>query len=398
MRIAIGTRYVTVPILPIAAGLALVILLLSAVRIARIQPNEIGIFVNNMTGNITVEARAGAKPYVGWISSFFTLDGTEQNYVMSNHEQGSQPDAVRVKTADGADVTLDVAVSYRLAQDPEIIRSRVIPECGLEDRPSGREYRIDAWKATWVRDYARTVIRYKFGELTPNTFYSSQQREDKAREAQEELNRKLNPHGIEVTLVRPGVFNFYQELETMIDDKKAADQEALAQASKAEAARKEQETDMATATKQKEVAIARLQGDLQQRVLQVEAEAEKAVKAADAYSYGTKKEADAQLYKAKNDAQSILASAEAEAEGLSRLASALAGEGGTNLVRLAYVAALKGARIDGVPYATDPRIQKVEVSGTGLAPSTIPGALPAATVGSVASGNTRTTTANGGER
>jgi hypothetical protein len=54
--------------------------------------------------------------------------------------------------------------------------------------------------------------------------------------------------------------------------------------------------------------------------------------------------------------------AEAEAEGMRRLAESLVGEGGANLVKLRYAEALKKAVITGVPYATDPRIQRVDIN------------------------------------
>ena len=53
--------------------------------------------------------------------------------------------------------------------------------------------------------------------------------------------------------------------------------------------------------------------------------------------------------------------AKAEAEGLRKIAESLAGGGGANLVKLELAKALKGATISGVPYAIDPRIQKVEI-------------------------------------
>ena len=80
-----------------------------------------------------------------------------------------------------------------------------------------------------------------------------------------------------------------------------------------------------------------------------------------ASAYTKKTDADAQLTKAKNQSQAQFALASAEAEGLSKLAKSLAGDGGLNLVKLKYAEVLKGARISGVPYSTDPRIQKVEI-------------------------------------
>ena len=44
--------------------------------------------------------------------------------------------------------------------------------------------------------YARSVIRYTFGELDTKTFYNATARDSKTAAAKEELNRLLQPHGI----------------------------------------------------------------------------------------------------------------------------------------------------------------------------------------------------------
>ncbi len=97
-------------------------------------------------------------------------------------------------------------------------------------------------------------------------------------------------------------------------------------------------------------------------MLEVEADAAKAEQEAQAYAYSTTTAADADFYRAKNDATSILALAQAKATGMKRLAESLTGDGAANLVKLRYAEALKRATISGVPYAVDPRIQKVELT------------------------------------
>ena len=318
----------------------------------------------------------GASIYNGWATDFYSLDNTEQSYRMAG--TGGLNDSVNIKTKDGADVSLDVAINYRLVADPSVIRDRVIPECGLEKvemrvtQEDGRRGRatsslelVDAYKLKWVRDYSRSVIRYKFGELTPKSFYVASERNIKAQESVEELNRLLQPHGIDVRLVVAERFSFYEEFENIINQKKAAEQEVKKQESLAKAATQAQKREETKATATANVAIARMEGQLRKAILEVEAEAAQGTKAAEAYAYKTQTQADAEFYKAKNEAQSILAKAKAEAKGLELLAQSLSGEGASNLVKLEYAKALRGARITGVPYATDPRIQKVEISPEG---------------------------------
>ena len=85
----------------------------------------------------------------------------------------------------------------------------------------------------------------------------------------------------------------------------------------------------------------------------------------EAKAYQIKTAGDAQFTKTKNEAVGKFALADAEAEGLKKLAASLSGDGGINLVKLKYAEVLRGATLSGVPYSTDPRIQKVELDTNG---------------------------------
>ena len=344
----------------------MLVLLATTFSVGRIQGNQIGVLVDNLSGEIEVRSQAGALVYNGALSDFYTLDNTTQTIQMVGTDQ------VNIKTAQGADVGMDVEVNYRLVQDPAVIREQVIPECGLSDRleVQGRRdgsiaQRVDAYKVKWIRDYSRTVIRYTFGELQARDFYSAVLRDEKARESEAELNRLLLPHGIEVTNVVPDEFRFYPEYEQIIAQKKAADQEVETQRELAAKALEEQKKLETEARARANVEIATRTGELRQAVLAAEADAIATVKDAEAYAITAKRAADARFYEAKNEAQSVLAKHTAEAEGMRQLAESLTGAGGPNLVKLEYAKALARSRISGVPYAVDPTIRKVEVSGEG---------------------------------
>jgi hypothetical protein len=366
---------VSVPVLPIVALLLLGIFLISAMRIGRVQGSEIGVFVNLLTGGITIETKPGAHVYNGLLTDFHVLDNTVETLRMAADERG-QGD-VNIKTEDGSDVSLDVELNFRLVQDPELIRTRVIPECGIGKTTfdfgftKGRGHvakLVDHYKAQWVRDYARAVIRYVFGELKTDEFYQASDRDKAARESEKVLNELLKPRGVEVLKVIPDRFRFYDEYEKKIAEKKAADQEVESQKELARAAIESQKRKEVEATAQANVEIATMDGELRRAMVSANADAARHRLEAEAYALTTRAGADATLIQRTNEAKSLLARAEAEAEGLRRLAASLAGDGAANLVKMEYAKALQGALIQGVPYATDPRIQKLEVElpGTGL--------------------------------
>ena len=73
MDIVIKNRVVSVPVLPVVTGFAVIVLIFSTMRVARIQANEIGVFVNNLSGEITVRTQPGATIYNGWATLVHAL-------------------------------------------------------------------------------------------------------------------------------------------------------------------------------------------------------------------------------------------------------------------------------------------------------------------------------------
>jgi len=369
MDIIINKKPVSIPILPIAAIMSLLILGFSSARIASVGGDEIGVFVNNLSGKVSVKLAAGSSLYNGIYTDFYTLKKTERTIKM-NH---SSNDAVRIKTGDGSDIELDVDINYRLIPDQASIEA-IVHECGLAKvRPYGQSTGrrsavdlVDAYHERWIRDYSRSITRHVFGELTPKEFYDSGKRDAQAQKALLELNESLEVRGLLVTQVVPGEYAYYEEYKLLIDEKKAADQEVENQIEEAKTALKDQERQIKEAEALVKASIAETEGILQKEFLSAEAESAKARLGVEASAYTKRTDADAQLTKATNEAQAVFALASAKAEGLSKLAKSLTGDGGINLVKLKYAEALKSATISGVPYSTDPRIQKVELDAKNI--------------------------------
>ena len=363
MDIIINKKPVSVPILPIFAACSLVILVIMSARIATIEGDEVGVFINNLTGTRAVELQSGASVYNGLFTDFYPLKKSERTIRMVK----SHNDQVRIKTGDGSDIELDVLVNYKMIPGEKDVLA-IIEECGLDKvRPYGAQANelVDAYHERWIRDYSRSIVRHVFGELSPKEFYDAGKRDQKAEQARSELNEALSPHGILVTTVVPGEYSYYAEYKQLIDDKKAADQEVENQIEEAKTAREDQKRQTTEAEAVVKVKIAETKGVLEKELLAAQAEDAKARLAVEAEAYQMKTDADAQLTRATNEAQAKLAIATAEAEGLKKIAESLSGEGGINVVKLKYAEVLRGAKISGVPYSTDPRIQKIELDTKG---------------------------------
>ena len=362
MDVIINKKPVSLPILPILALVSTLILGFMSARIASVGGDEVGVFVNNLTGNVSAELQSGSSLYNGLYTDFYTLKKTEGSIEMSK-ESG---DVVRIKTGDGSDIELDVMVNYRLIANDASVKTIAL-ECGLTlvppyDAQAARRGELeDAYKQQWVRVYSRSIVRQVFGELEPKDFYDAGARDDKAQKARRELNSVLASHGVEVTRVVPSNYTYYAEYKELIDKKKAADQETEKQEQEFITAQRDQERQIAVADAEVKRSIAQEGGRLEKEFLTAQADSARARLGIEAEAYSIRTDADAQFTRAKNAAEGQLAVVSAEAEGLRQLAESLAGEGGINLVKLKYAEMLRNATITGVPYSTDPRIQKVEI-------------------------------------
>ena len=336
----------------ILMGLAVILFIAfvaANIRIARVAGSEIGIKINDISGAIDVVSESGTVIYNGLISSFYLIDTADQRLEMTADTQRGdrrQQDDLRIKTIDGSDVYVDLTINYGVSRDKVDV---VALTSGLGD----------AYKLKWVRDYSRSICRTVFGEMTTEEFYDASIREEKANQAREELNDLLNPFGLEVRKVIPEKFRFHQEYEEKIKAKKLADQEVEEQISKANAAQQDQIFRTVEATKKKEVFLATIDGQMEQLIVQASANADKSIKEAEAYAVGTIKGADAQYYGMEKNAEAITAKKAAEAEALEKLASAMAGEGGRNIVKMEYAQRLKQMNVSGQPYSIDQESERL---------------------------------------
>ncbi|HHT9125390.1 MAG TPA: SPFH domain-containing protein [Candidatus Brocadiia bacterium] len=304
-----------------------------------IHADQIGVIVNNLTGSIKLVKQAGAKLYFPFVQDIYILDKSEQVMELSSTSitpERPQGNPVIVKTIDGGDVNLDISIHYRLVPDMAV---NIIQDSGTGD----------VYKLKWIYDYARTICRYTFGELTIDEFPDSAKRDSKADKAREELNSLLEPHGILVTSVNLHDFRYYREYAERIQERRLADKEIEEQMSRAKAATENQKKVVVEEQKKKNVEVARFKGELSKKEIEAEAEAERIRHEADTYLLKTKIEADAEHERLARESDGILATKTAEAEGIESLKKALEGEGGRNLVKMEYAKRLREARIQGTP-------------------------------------------------
>jgi hypothetical protein len=304
-----------------------------------IQADEVAVIINNITGNIKTIDRAGAVIYFPFVQDLYILDKQEQEAPMTSSNISAdfpQGNPIILKTRDGGDVSIDLIIQYKLISK---MASKVVQDTGF-----GEEF-----KEKWIWDYARTICRYEFGDLSISEFPDSVKREQKIKTSTSELNSLLNPHGILVTSLNFIDYRYYREYAEKIHERRLADKEVEEQVQRARAAKKNQSRVVTEETKKLDVAISRFMGTLHQMEINANAEASKIRDSGKAYLIKSLLDADAEYDRLEKEAASILAIRKAEAEGIFALKKALEGAGGRNLVKMEYAKRLRNARIIGTP-------------------------------------------------
>jgi regulator of protease activity HflC (stomatin/prohibitin superfamily) len=229
-------------------------------------------------------------------------------------------DDVKVQSADGYAISVDVTVKYR-------IMAGMVYKL-YQDTGSGTKYK------TIVRNEAQRACMGLFGEMVTEHFYNPETRREKAKQIQALLTESLVDNYVQVIGVLIRNVQFDPEYENKIRRKKLADQEVELNKSMAKAETMRGKTQVIEAetrkltsviTKEKEAQLIRMQAQTDREIAKIRAEAEK---------FEMERKADADLISAQNNATGQLLVKRAEAEGERLRNEALQGTGGNVIVAL----------------------------------------------------------------
>jgi regulator of protease activity HflC (stomatin/prohibitin superfamily) len=182
-------------------------------------------------------------------------------------------------------------------------------------------------KEKLVRPMARTLVRDVLNELDSEAVYNSDKRFEKADKARQVLTKALAPFGVAIMQVILHEHRFAPEYETVIHDRKLAEQRAEQLKSETEAVTQEALRNLETARGKVASDIAKADGKLKQVSLA----------------------ADAAFYAQQQNAEAKLAERTANAKAIAKRNEALRGAGGKAMVKLRVAEALDGKAIVLVP-------------------------------------------------
>jgi len=271
----------------------------------------------------------------GPLDKWLLFDSTAQTLEMTRDpRRGSDRsiDDIKVQSADGYAISLDVTVKYQIIKDKAY---QLYQQIG-----AGSKYKII------VRNEAQKACMGAFGQMKTEGFYNPVERRTTAAQVHQDLNNALNPKGLEVIDVLIRSVQFDPEYENKIRRKKLADQEVELNKSMGKAEEMSGKTQVIEAEtkklvniviKEKEAELIRMQAETDLKIASIKADYDRYVK---------EKRADADLVAAQKDAEGTLKVLTAEAAGERLRNQALQGSGGDILVALEAARNLNVADVD----------------------------------------------------
>jgi regulator of protease activity HflC (stomatin/prohibitin superfamily) len=239
-----------------------VLLSLVAQGILIVEPTQVAVVVNTLTGTLETPARgAGTSVVIPVVQQYYLYPITQQQYTMSgraNEGQVSGNDAVAARTIDGQEVALDVTVLY--AVDPAKVND-------LHKRWQ------TGYQDNFVRPTVRGLVRDVVSGYRAEDIYG-EKRTEMEDTMQQRISDRFASEGLALTDLLVRDISFSEQFRQAIEQKQIADQDA--QRAQLQIRQRENEASQlrAQANGERDAAIARAQGQAQATVLQAQAEAE----------------------------------------------------------------------------------------------------------------------------
>ncbi len=248
---------VLLAVVGLVAGL---LLSLIAQGVLIVEPTQVGVIVNTVTGTLEEPRRAGTSVVIPVMQNYYLYPINQQQYTMAGEgeDRGGGNDAVSARTRDGQEVTLDVTVLYAI--NPEkvaIVHLR--------------------WQSGYQENFVRPTVRGLVREVVagyPAEDIYGEGRAQMEDMMQERIAARFEEEGLTLTDLLVRDISFSDQFRQAIEQKQIADQEA--QRAQLQIRQRENEANQlrAQAEGERDARIARAQGDAQSIVLQAQAEAE----------------------------------------------------------------------------------------------------------------------------
>ena len=338
------------------AGALVVIILVGMRSCTSVDPGQVAVRVNNITGDIETITQPGLIMELPFgIHSVYRIDASQQSFHMKGEKDISdlETEELTVRAADGSNFVFDDAIIQF-----EVVR----PDAFDLIRDSGLKYGY----RQWMKPYARSILRDEFGRLSTITVSNPAEFDGATHAAKDRLNKLLAPHGIVVVQIVTPKPRFTQEYENLIEKRNETENQLTVIDSGLQRAATDRHRQLAEGAR-----------DQNQKIQEKRAALESQLAAALTAQTQAKREADAYRIDKVAAGQAALAAAQRKADELTGQLAAEYDE------KKAEIDAFKnqpvervmerlGERLDGVtieiqPWASDASPKRLQIEQAGAA-------------------------------
>jgi membrane protease subunit HflC len=255
----------------VGAGICLVLIAFNTC--AEVNPGQVAVRVNNVTGEVETLTRPGLILELPFgIHDTFLIDTSSQTFHMKGERDVDELNVkeLSVRAKDGSVFVFnDTTILYK-----------VIPENGADViRDAGRDHRY----RMWMLPYARSILRDEFGKMSTIEASTGNNLNIATSEAVNRMNQFLNPHGVEVTSIVTPRPKFNPEYEELVETRNETEQQKNVITSELDTAKSARETRLAEVDRDQNKIIKEKRAALETALAQAVTEQTQARREVDGY-------------------------------------------------------------------------------------------------------------------
>jgi regulator of protease activity HflC (stomatin/prohibitin superfamily) len=284
------------------AGAGLITFGMLFMSFTTIEPGEVAVRVNNLTGSQTTITQPGwvfRMPF--GIHSLHVLDISQQTFQMKGDASIDElhVEKLTVRASDGANFHFE---------DTTLIFQVMGDQAETVATDAGVEYAFRAW----IKPYSRAILRDEFGREStigvsdPSTYGTA------ATRAQARLNEFLEPHGITVTQMVTPRPKFNADYEHLIEERNRLRNELEVIRSNLERAETDRGRTLSEVDRDENKKIQERRAELESELATAVADFEKTKRAVDTYAVEKRGEGQAKLAAATTQAEELTGQLEAD--------------------------------------------------------------------------------------
>lgn len=276
-------------------GAAIAAMVLMTTSFTAIEPGQVAVRINNITGGLTTVTQPGWITRMPFgIHSVVVLDASPQTFSMHGERQVDELNVgeLTVRASDGSNFHFsDTTIIFQIAGDEA---QKVIRDAGQE-----RGY------LRWMRPYARSILRDEFGRESTISVSNPTKFGEATERAKSRLNELLGAHGVIVTQIVTPRPQFNDEYEKLIEERNKQGNQLEVIKSNLAAAQTTRERKLAEVNRDQNRLIQEKRTDLESALATAIAEQANTTRESDTYKISQVATGQAELSAAKQQAAEL---------------------------------------------------------------------------------------------